>query len=139
MKLTKEFTRPIITVRPICQLPIEGQTTGGQSYTSAAVVDQAISNINSVVWRPEAAGTRFYVSGHDPSGSTIFYRYVFTETWGIPRSSLFVLEEEGGLPVFHDPNTEQVFTCWRTVSSTEVLTASTKQLSKDIVSMFPVG
>ena len=114
-------------------------TSAGRSYRSEYVEMRRAPVIDSVVWRPEPTGTRFYVNGHDPLNSTTYYRYLFTNTWEYRVPIYSFWKKVGGLPVFRNPDTEQVFTCWRTSNSTEILTASTKRLTSDVVSMLPVN
>jgi hypothetical protein len=113
------------------------QTKAGKSYTSEYVLMKKAPALDSISWRPEAEGTRLYVSGHDPSNSTTYYRWVFTETWEYRAPLYSFWKKVNGLPVFRDPD-EQVYTCWNSTISTDILTTSTKRFSSDVVSMFPV-
>jgi hypothetical protein len=127
-----------IEVDPSENYSLHFVTKGGKSYRSKYVGMRRSPLIDSVVWRPEPTGTRFYVNGHDPSNSTTYYRYLFTDTWEYRVPIYSFWKKVGGLPVFRDPVKEQVFTCWRTSHSTEILTASTKRLTEDVVNMLPV-
>lgn len=128
-----------LDVSPSSSYRLRIVTKSGSSYVSDYVMIRNAPVLDSVSWRPEPEGTRFYVSGHDPSNSTTYYRYLFTETWEyrVPYYSFW--KKVGGLPVFRDPITEQVFTCWNSTLNTEVLTTSTRRLDSDIVSMFPIN
>jgi hypothetical protein len=115
------------------------KTATGQSYSSEDIVLKRSPVLDSVSWRPEATGTRFYVSGHDPLNETTFYRYLYVDTWEYRVTYPSDWKKVGITPVFRNPVTEQVYTCWRSSLSTDILTVSTKQLSKDVVSMFPIN
>jgi hypothetical protein len=114
-------------------------TNDGKSYRSDFVEVKQAPAIDSVVTRYQPNGTHFYVSSHDDANNTIYYRYLFTETWEYRVPVYSFWKKVGVTPVFRDPVTEQVFTCWRSTISTEILTTSTKALSKDVVSMFPIN
>ena len=114
-------------------------TNDGSSYTSDYIKLRKSPALDSVSWKPEAGGTRFYVSGHDAANQTKYYRYLFTETWEYRVTFPSDWKKVDGQPVFRNQVTEQVYTCWRSALSTEILTASTKKLSTDVVSMLPIN
>ena len=113
------------------------KTSAGASYSSDLVPIRQSPVLDSVSWRPEATGTRIYVSGHDPANQTIYYRYLFTETWEYRSELVSYFKKVNFQPVYRQPN-EQVYTCWNSTFNQDVLTTSTKRLSSDRVSMFPV-
>lgn len=116
-------------------------TSAGTSYSSDYVELRHVPEIDSVVWRPETTtsepGTRFYVNTHDPTNSTSYYRFLFTETWEYRVEFVSDFKRDGVIPVYRPPS-EQVYTCWRTINSTAILTTSTKHLNTDVVSMYPI-
>jgi hypothetical protein len=115
------------------------KTAGGSSYSSDFIKIKKSPMLDSVVWRGTDKGLQFYVNGHDPFGQTTFYRYLFTETWEFRVTYVSDWMKVGGTPVFRDPVTQQVYTCWRSTESQPVLTVSTRKLSEDVVSMYPIN
>jgi hypothetical protein len=115
------------------------KTSNGQSYTSDYIEMRQSPVLDSVSWTADDKGTYFYVSGHDPLNKTTYYRYLFDETWEYRTTYVSDWKKEGTTPVFRNPTTEQVYTCWKTSYSTEILTTSTKRLSSDVVSLFPIN
>jgi hypothetical protein len=116
------------------------ETSSGASYASDFIGLRQSPALDSVSWVPEETGTRFYVSGHDPSNKTIFYRYLFTETWEYNVTYFSYFRNEGGTPVLRNLGAgDQVYNCWTNSLNTEVLTASTKGLGRDRVSMLPIN
>ncbi len=117
-------------------------TSKGASYSSDYVELRHAAVLDSVVFRGEVTGdnrgTRFYVNSHDPLNETNYYKYLFTETWEYRVTYVSDFKKDGFRPVYRDPS-EQVYTCWRSVNSTEILTVSTKRLSTDVVTMFPIN
>src|ERR1041385_7182745 len=115
------------------------KTASGASYSSDFIKIKKSPMLDSVVWRGTDKGLQFYVNGHDPFGQTTYYRYLFTETWEYRATYSSDWKKVGGTPVFRNPITEQVYTCWRSTDSQEVLTVSTRSLSEDVVSMYPIN
>jgi len=116
-------------------------TKAGTSYSSDAITLRPAPVIDSVSWKAELGtlepGIRFYVSGHDPTGQTNFYRYLYTEEWEYRADFNSDFKKDGYMPVVRMPN-EQVYTCWKGSHSTEVIIVSTKNLTSDVVSMLPM-
>lgn len=119
------------------------KTAGGSSYSSDYVTLRKSPSFDSVVWRTKTVGNtqgiQFYANGHDPLNQTTFYRYRFTETWEFRATYVSDWRKSGDTPILRDPITEQVYTCWRTQGSIQVLTVSTRNLSEDVVSMYPIN
>jgi len=113
-------------------------TNRGASYTSDYIKLRKSPSLDSVSWRAEPTGTQFYVTGHDPQAQTTYYRYLFKDTWQYNVTFYSYFKKVGGLPVIRDLTTEQVYDCWNSSINTEVLTASTKRLEKDVISMLPI-
>lgn len=118
-------------------------TKEGKAYSSSYVPVKKAAVLDSISWNgkttgvDEGQGTYFFVSGHDPSNSTFYYRYRFSETWEYRVALNSDFKKDGDIPVYRSPS-EQVYTCWRTVNSTEILVASTRNLTQDVVSLLPV-
>lgn len=119
-------------------------TADGKSYTSGYVPIKQAAVIDSISWKAKVdgadnqQGVTFYVTGHDPNNSTFYYRYKFSETWEYRVALNSDFKKDGYIPVYRSPD-EQVYTCWRTVNSTSILTASTKKLTQDVVSLLPIN
>src|SRR5262245_52380725 len=57
------------------------KTREGKEYASDFVAVRSTPAIDSVTWRRDADGVRFYVDTHDPQNNTRFYRWNTDETW----------------------------------------------------------
>ncbi len=114
------------------------ETKGGLSYSSDYITLKRSPSLDSIVWHGTNTGLQFYVNGHDSFNQTTYYRYLFTETWEYRVTYVSDWRKNGDTPIFRDPIKDQVYTCWRSTDSQDVLTYSTKKLSEDIVSMFPI-
>lgn len=114
------------------------KTVNGIEYSSDNITLRQAPALDSVVWRIEDNGVRFYVNGHDPEGKTRYYHYVYTETWEYEAqlASKYRMTTDG-FPVRRTPQ-EQVKICWGSATQAQTNIKATTHLSEDIVSMFPI-
>jgi hypothetical protein len=105
-------------------------TADGASYRSALVTPRVAPAIDSITWSGDAEGVRIMANTHDDSGNTRYYRWIFEETWEYTSAFKSIVEWQGGTVI---PRNEDIYTCWRTRSSTAILIESTVALETDIV------
>ena len=115
-------------------------TTESNYYSDYVPVNQTPA-IDSVAWGlvqhwPGDPNVNIYVSAHGTSSQSRYYLWNFQETWlytaGYPNDYKFVNRHVL-------PNVDTTYFCWRTLNSTSILTASTTQLSQNIVNRFLVN
>lgn len=114
------------------------KTANGKEYLSAYVPvinTPLIDSISNVVDRARN-GVQFYVNTHDPLNKTRFYRWKYEETWEYRSAFSSDLEVAGETIV---PRTEDIYTCWQTEKSTNILLSSSVKLSHDIIREFPIN
>jgi hypothetical protein len=131
------YTADHLTFDPNAKYKLHVATGYGTSYSSDYITMKQSPSFDSLVWRAEDKGIRFYVNGHDDTGNTRYYQYRFTETWvyGVSFDSNY--KNVGGLPVKRKKY-EHVADCWDSRNSADVIVKATTDLSNDIVSMFPI-
>ncbi len=112
-------------------------THNGSSYVSDFVVAKAAPAIDSVTWKQDK-GVKMFVHAHDPQNKTIYYRWDFVETW-LYRAANQAMLGVTNRRIFYRDTTTQVYNCWGTENSTNIITASTAALSQDIVSYAPLN
>ena len=129
-----------LTLDPSSDYRLKVLTKAGVSYTSEYIELRQSPSLDSVSWRAEETGTRFFVSGHDPENKTKYYRYLFTETWEYNVTFFSYFRKTGGLPALRDlGKNDQVYSCWGQSINTEILTVSTKKFDTDQVSMLSIN
>lgn len=111
------------------------KTTKGVDYYSNYVPVNTTPPVDSVSWHVENNGVQINVNTHDPKNSTRYYRWDFDETWEFTSAYYSALELKNNNIV---DRTEQIFRCWASESSKNILTTSTARLSQDVVSQFPL-
>jgi hypothetical protein len=126
-------------------------TKDGKVYESDLLNVNNNPPIDSVYWFQDIEGVNISVATHDPTKSTEYYRWEFTETWedfAEYRSFLDIKVTNAGSQqvsyeaVYRDSTSDQFFDrnmyfCWREQASTQLLVATTAQLSEDKID-FPL-
>lgn len=107
----------------------------GNEYVSAYVPVLSTPAIDSVSFRIEEDGLQFFVNTHDPDDDTWYYRWEFTDTWQFSSVFVSMYEYINNQVV---PRTENIFYCWSSSNSTSIYVTTTNNLTRDIVSMFPL-
>jgi hypothetical protein len=107
-------------------------TLAGQQYASDFVPAKITPPIDSVSWRIDAEGVKVYVSAHDDTKATQYYRWKLEETWEIvPPYSPQLEWANGNLRTIAVPFPR---ICWGTEKSADIKLEKTTNLSQDLVS-----
>lgn len=117
------------------------KTSDGKEYLSDFVEAKDTPDIDSITYKEENNGLQFYVNSHDPQNSTRYYRWDFNETWEYVSLNQSKYKYENGFPVYRLPNhypAEDIFHCYKTLPSHQVILGSTAKLGQDVVFMQPV-
>jgi hypothetical protein len=110
-------------------------------YESDWVIMRTTPPIDSLIWRyeekPELGikGVQIYVNTHDPENNTWYYRWYWEETW--------IFHTAYYSDIYWDNNQikrreEQIYSCWKSTSSTSINIATSKTLDRDIIYNFPI-
>ncbi len=107
----------------------------GKKYTSEFVDVTYTPPIDSVTWHIDEGDLEIRVNTHDSENLANYYLWEYEETWmytsAIPSHFIF----DNG--VVFDRN-ENIFTCWKTSASTQILITSSAGLSDAVISNFPI-
>lgn len=113
---------------------------GGKEYLSEYVKALQTPAIDSINWKQESEGLHLFVSTHDASDNTRYYRWEFNETWEI--WSYYV----AGWIYIYDSNMvrrklphEDASVGWKYDSSKNILIGSSASLASDIIFRAPVN
>lgn len=135
-----QYVHPNLNLVTDNEYRLRVRTTDGKEYLSAYVVAKITPAIDSVTWnRSATGGVDIMVNSHDDANKTRYYRWEYEETWEIHTYffSKYIYENrrvrERVMPA------ENVSTCWRSRSSTNILVGSTIRLQSDVVSKMPVA
>lgn len=91
--------------------------------------------IDSINWKPgiQHHGIDIQVNTHDHSNMTHYYQWTFEETWEYTSNFPTAFRIQNGVVI---PIEENLYHCWLSENSNEILVASTVQLSADVIREF---
>jgi len=113
-------------------------TSNSKEYVSAFEQITFSPPIDSVNWVvTDDLGVQLYVNSHNPESTQGYYRWTFEETWQYTSAaqSTYVYNEQTRSA---EVRTDDIYTCWRTDTSSDVLIESTTRLSENRVSEYPL-
>ncbi|WP_460634352.1 DUF4249 domain-containing protein [Larkinella harenae] len=111
------------------------RTADGRQYESDYVTIKQTPKIDSVTWQPQDLGVQFYVTTHDPTNNTKYYRWEYEETW--EYYSAFFSRVQYVNKAF-EYRQEDVNHCWRGDKSTGIFVGSSNQLTQDVINKYPL-
>jgi hypothetical protein len=112
-------------------------TPDAKRYESDFVTLKQSPALEDVSWTQEAGGITIHVDTRDPSGSTRYYQWLYTETWEYDadkQSGFFV---RNGFAVSRQAH-ERIDICYSTVASSKVLIGTTRDQSGDFINDYPL-
>jgi len=118
-------------------------TTDGKQYLSDDILVKESPPIDSVNWRLSNDGVTIYTNTHDASNSTKYYQWQYLETYDYYSANFSSVKYVPGGDDFDKmfparSGDEMVYHCWRTVPSSQILIASSLNLSEDRINMAPI-
>ncbi len=113
------------------------RTASGGDYYSDYVPVLKTPAIDSISWYPEDDGLQINVNTHDSNNNTRYYRWEFDETWAYVAAYYSSYEYDPKTRQVN-PRTENVYNCWGSGNSKNIIVNSTTRLSQDIVSQYPL-
>lgn len=116
------------------------RTPEGKEFLSDYNTARANPDIDHVIWKRDDQGVGIYVNTHDPDNNTRYYRWEYVETWqtrSYAYSSVKFTPSWQGL-TRPPEEAEQLYTCWKTTPSTNILISSSARLSEDVISDYPL-
>jgi hypothetical protein len=128
------YTSDPITLDPTQQYRLAITTGDGLRFSSDPVPCELTPPIDSVFWR-QPSDLNIYISTHDPSGSTHYYRYDYNETWE-HDSQLEAIYGVANNMMFAVDSTTQKHRCWTTDISAAVLLTTSSALTRDVIDSF---
>ena len=115
------------------------QTADGKEYLSEYVKARQTPAIDSIIWKQDDEGVKIFVSTHDPSGNTRYYRWDFDETWEIWSyfTAGWVYIKDSNIVRPKLPH-EDASVGWKYAFSTDILLGSSASLTDDVIPRAPI-
>ncbi len=112
-------------------------TNTGEQYLSDFVPIKPTPPIDSINWIRQDDGVHIFVNTHDPTNNTKYYWWEYTETWEYHSEYESYFQYINKQIVLRDPN-KHVVVCWSTQKGTNILVASSANLSQDLIYESPM-
>ncbi|MDO1450369.1 DUF4249 domain-containing protein [Rhodocytophaga aerolata] len=129
------YTLPAINVVSGQKYRLQILTASGQEYESEYVAVKATPAIDSISWKVENGGLQLYANTHDEQNNTWYYRWRFEETWQYTSAFESTMDFVNRQLV---PRSEDIYRCWRTEPSTNIIIGSSTRLTRDVIQEFPL-
>jgi hypothetical protein len=132
------YSTAALTLNTADEYRIKATTADGHQYASAFVQVKQTADIDSITWQQQE-DLKLFVHTHDPSNNSRYYKWDFTETWEYkaPLQTSWGLTNNHNSIVLLTPQT-QMYTCWTTLASTNIITGTSIALSADVISYLPI-
>ncbi len=114
------------------------KTKNGKEYQSDYVVAKQTPPIDSISWKQEDGGIQLYITSHDPSGNTKYYRWDYEETWEIHSTFYANYKWVSGTTIVPMPPGESTYRCWKHLNSSSILIGTSAQLQADLIAEAPL-
>ena len=112
-------------------------SSGRKTYQTDYLTVKTTPPIDNVGWKLGKDGVQIYVSTHDATNHSTYYRWRFEETWQF--TSLYNSRYQYNAATKRiERRTDDIYHCWRTTTSNAIVQSNTTRLSQDVVSEFPL-
>ncbi|HMH33740.1 MAG TPA: DUF4249 domain-containing protein [Puia sp.] len=132
-----EYRVDLSTLDPTQAYKLFIRTSDGREYMSDSIFPKQAPPIDSLGWRLAQEGVTIYLNTHDDSKNSRYYRWEYTETWEHLAKNYSLLKYVNHNLVSRNPD-EQIFTCWKTNSSSNILLGSSVKLQEDLIYQQPL-
>jgi hypothetical protein len=112
-------------------------TSNKEQYVSDFVEAEVTPPIDSLGYNVTGNDIQLYVNTHDPSNNTKYYRWDYVETWQFHSKylSTYMLVGQNFIPRTLN---QLVYNCFGNDTSSNILLASSANLTQDVIYQFPV-
>lgn len=133
------YKSPILNLDPSAKYALKIMTIDGKVYQSDFVPVKNSPPIDSVYYKTANTsnpGLHIFADTHDPSNNTRYYRWDFNDTYlyhSAFYSGLYLSQIPQDTVLPRNP-ANQIYQCWRSDTSTNILINSSAKLAKDVIS-----
>jgi hypothetical protein len=131
------YSSPSLNIDNTKQYRIDIKTTNGSEYQSDYVPVKITPPIDTVGYIVQNNELEIYANAHDGTNNTRYYRWEFGETWQF-HSFYDSGYESNGDTVLQRPASDQIYYCFTSDSSTNIVLGSSAKLAQDVISEQPI-
>jgi len=112
-------------------------TSDHRDYQSDYVSVKQSPPIDQLSWKLTNNDVQVYANTHDPQNNTHYYRWQYGETWEF-HSDYYSELKYNPINNTVNPRTDQVYQCWHSDSSTNIILGSSAKLAEDVINQAPI-
>ncbi|NML65302.1 DUF4249 domain-containing protein [Hymenobacter sp. RP-2-7] len=134
------YTSATNALDPSRQYQLRITTSLGREYASDLAPVVSTPPIDTLTWQlTTVGGIQLYLTTHGAGLAARYYRWDYEETYQFTAAFQSALEYMASTnTVVSRPPERQIYTCWRTEASTQILQGNTVQLSQNTLTDFPL-
>lgn len=114
------------------------RTADNHEYLSDFVPVTNSPPVDNVSFTVKNNGIQIYVSTHDATNTTHFYRWEYEETWVLHTAYFSLFKSNGDTVLERDLDNDQIYQCWRSDTSTTITLGTSSGLSADVINNAPI-
>jgi len=101
-----------------------------------AIITPEIDNVD---YKVKSNGIQINVNTHDAASNTRFYRWDYTETYLFHSDYQSLYKSNGDTVLDRDMDNDQIYKCWHTDNSSNIIIGSSEKLANNVISDAPVS
>ncbi len=127
----------ILSLNPTYKYRLHIFTANSEEYLSDLVAFKQSPPIDSINWNFKNNGVQLYVSTHDTSNLTKYYRWEYSETWEFHSyySSYYQYDAANDTVI---SRVVPIHICWHSDLSNNILLGSSASLANDVIYQMPL-
>jgi hypothetical protein len=130
-----EYNISGVVINPVKKYRLKIITDSNLEYHSDFISVKETPQIDSVSWKEVDKKIEIYANTHDDSNNTRYYRWKYIETWQYTSRYASSIKYVDGEVVSRGAD-DDIYHCFRTSRSTDILIHSTTSLQNDVVKEF---
>lgn len=135
----KGVYRDSFALDPQSQYRLRILTAGGETYLSDYVPFKNTPAIDSINFAALPDNLVIYANTHDPANATRYYQWNWDQTYEYHSgaNSQFEYDSKDDMVILR-PDSNQIYRCWVSSSSTSILLSNSTRLTQDVISLYPI-
>ncbi|MEO6289670.1 MAG: DUF4249 domain-containing protein [Ginsengibacter sp.] len=126
-----------LSLSPSHQYRLHIFTADNREYLSDFVEFKQSPAIDTIGWKINEGGVQISLNTHDVNNATRFYRWEYNETWEFHSYYVSRYMYDAATNTVID-RTNNVYKCWKSNKSTNILVGSSAKLTDDVISEIPL-
>jgi len=113
------------------------KTLDNEQYQSDLEAVNITPPIDSVGYTMPGDGIKIYLSTHDSTGITKYFRWDYRETWQF-HAAYNSVYTTNGTEIIHRPRSQSIFNCFTSDTVSNIILASTADLKQGVINQIPI-